>query len=103
MKEAAISSDEADVRWLVDLLALLPAMTLDAKGLTERRVDPNLDAAEVEESGAEWWKRYAKVHAEPYGLSGEGRYYRSHLFPYALRIVDGRRTERTSGTWRSTA
>lgn len=83
---AAIWTDDVAARWLLDLLALLPAMTAEAQGLAERRVDPNLDAAEVEERGAEWWDRYAKLHQGP---DGEGRYYRAHLFPYALRIING--------------
>jgi hypothetical protein len=86
---AAISTDEADVRWLLDLLALLPAMTLGASGLPERRVDPNLDDAEVVKDGADWWEKYAKVHVKPYRQIGKGLYYRSSLFPYALRIVNG--------------
>lgn len=86
---AAISTDDADVRWLLDLLALLPAMTLGARSLPEREVDPNLDAVEVDERGAEWWERYAKVHVEPYGLIPQGTYYRGSLFPWALRIVQG--------------
>jgi hypothetical protein len=88
MAEMAIG-DDPDVRWLLDLLALLPAMTLGAMRLPQRRVDPNLDATEVEERGAEWWERYAKVHVEPYGRIPEGTYYRGHLFPWALKIVRG--------------
>jgi hypothetical protein len=83
---AAIWTDDVAARWLLDLLALLPAMTAGVDGLAARRVDPNLDPAEVEESGAQWWDMYAKAHEGPLG---EGGYYRAHLLPYALRIVNG--------------
>ena len=83
--------DDRDVRHLLDLLAMLPPMNAGTSEefFGQREVDPRLDRAEVEQRGAEWWKTYAKVHAEPQGHSGEGRYYRTHLLKYAFPILKG--------------
>jgi hypothetical protein len=89
---AAISTDDRDVRWLLDLLAMLPPMNAETNEefFGEREVDHALDGQEVEQRGAEWWKRYAKVHSEAFGHNGQGRYYRTHLLKYAFPIVKGK-------------
>jgi hypothetical protein len=70
-------SDERDVRWPLDLLAMLPPMNAETNEefFGQREVDPALNGQEVEQRGAAWWTKYAKVHAEAYGHSGHGRYY----------------------------
>jgi hypothetical protein len=83
-------SIDDDAIWLTDLLAMLPPMTAGTLEGTvaERKVDPALDSDEVEKDGAEWWEGYAKVHAQE-GRHPEGRYYRSSLWSFAQRVVDG--------------
>jgi hypothetical protein len=90
-KVAAISTDEADVRRLLDLLALLPAMDAETGGVAGvRRLHPNLDPDQVEKEGAEWWDRFAQLH-HPDEM--DGHYCRVHLLPYALRMLEGKATE----------
>jgi hypothetical protein len=88
-KMAAISTDDTDVRWLLDLLRLLPAMTADVPRdvVHEREIHPALDVGEVEKEAAEWWDRFGELHPD---RIDRGRYPRVHLLPYALRIVEGK-------------
>lgn len=53
----ATSTDDQAIRWLTDLLAMLPPMTADAfkDVVGDRRLDPALVSEEVEKHGADWW------------------------------------------------
>jgi hypothetical protein len=59
---------DRDVRFLLDLLAMLPAMTGDRA--TARHI---------------WWQTYASVHAKQW----DGGYYAKSLAPFAGRLLRG--------------